>query len=121
MKDGVPEVVSVPRGFVVIFSGDCFHCGSEYINTGDNKRLFFKVMPKGHQLARDEKDHVNKKPVKCHLCSAPCDHKRALRDHIRMKCPLAAPEVIVMRAERIKRKREIDNGHKRNNVKRKNM
>lgn len=93
--------------------GDCFHCGSEYINTGDNKRLFFKVMSQGHAISKEEEDQVNNMPMKCPLCSCPCRIQRAVSTHIRMKCDKASPDVITLREDRKRKQKEWDNKYKR--------
>ena len=113
VKDETYQLIRVPRGFVIIFSVDCFHCGSEYINTGDNKRLFFKVMSQGHAISKEEEDQVNNMPMKCPLCSCPCRIQRAVSTHIRMKCDKASPDVITLREDRKRKQKEWDNKYKR--------
>ena len=49
LKKGNHVDLRIPRGFVILFGGHLSHSGSEYL-VKDNKRLFFKVMPKIYTL-----------------------------------------------------------------------
>ena len=65
-QDGIPKDVYIPPGFFILFSADCRHAGSHYLE--ENKRLFFKVMPSNCTLSDVERKSVNKKLFQCPHC-----------------------------------------------------
>ena len=126
LKKGNHVDLRIPRGFVILFGGHLSHSGSEYL-VKDNKRLFFKVMPKGYALKNKEELDVAPKFQECIGkklgCNATFDNYGIMYTHYIKHCNFARDEVKdnrtvkkLKKSEENKRAREIVNAKKNGNT-----
>ena len=59
------ESITINRGELLVFRGDVEHCGAAY--DVENRRLYFKIIPKGAVLGDRELDSVGHR-VECPKC-----------------------------------------------------
>ena len=95
MKEGSHFDLRISRGFVILFDGNLSHSVSEYL-VRDNKRLFFKVMPKVYELKNKEELHVSFKRQECIGkkvgCIATLDNYNQMYSHYQNHCQFAPPK-----------------------------
>ena len=77
------QTIKLDVGEAIIFRGDLFHAGSAY--TQENRRIYFKAIPKGCVLGHDEEDAVALGYV-CDVKKGGCGERFNFRKQLHNHC-----------------------------------